>query len=404
MEKRDWLQFISSHIKSQISLDITRKAQAWALALLGFFALGSALHAGAEVSSRPFLYGTKVLFLVLFHFVAILAGYLPNILQKGEKPAARLLGVRDFTTLTAVSLVCGFYLLVNFSLSSQLVKDLEDMRLSNFFGFAVWLNYGVALTYLLLGAFDLLSYSFFTQALVKTVEKFKKWPQVMTGVHMVLILSLGFAYTELEPVGSARFFEQLNIAGLFWTFILSMVFFLGKLLYASPLKTLTDLELEVISDRLHRGEDVLQRFKDASINRRLAFWIGRLSHHVASRSHEIAENTHEAVALIDHEKPSEVDLRKVEDRYKKAESIFKKFERENQKYLLAATCFDLNEEERDKIEKLRDLFSRELRNAKIELASVRKRIDERLLSIRNAQTQLPAPEQPAQQKLSLPQS
>ena len=57
--------------------------------------------------------------------------------------------------------------------------------------------------------------------------------------------------------------------------------------------------------------------------------------------------------------------------------------------------FELNEVARAKVEELRELFSRELRNMKLEIVSVRKKIDEKLISLKSqgrpAPPPLPAP-------------
>ena len=98
--------------------------------------------------------------------------------------------------------------------------------------------------------------------------------------------------------------------------------------------------------------------------------------------------------MVEREKPTEMDLLQVDGRYKKADSLQRKFEREAQRFQLCLSLFDFNEAERERIEKLRDQFSRELRNSKLELASVRKRIDDKLVFIKNTHLTLLASDIP----------
>ena len=66
---------------------------------------------------------------------------------------------------------------------------------------------------------------------------------------------------------------------------------------------------------------------------------------------------------------------------------------------ISVTFLDLIEVESERVGRLHDQYSRECRNAKLELASIRKRIDEKLVALKNSylreRQELPAPEVPA---------
>lgn len=391
MDKDDWLGFISNTLRSQISLENAHKAQTWALAFAGLLALGFALNAVSISERQLSLYPTKILFLALYHLVLALGFYLPGLLQKGQKPVSEWLGIRDFTGLIVTSMILCFYSIVVLMLNTQLTGGIEETGISPFAGFVVWVNFLTAVFYLGTFAFYFLSLAFFPQVFAKIFEAGTKIVYSCLGLHAVLFLLLGFGYSETTPLGSPAFFEHFRVAGLFWIFILASIRWIGKLLSQSPVPALARLELEVAFGRLDKTDAILGRFKDIAVSPRLDFWIRKISHAAAEKAHSIAGCTHEALELVNRQKPSEVDLRQVEDRYRKAEGLYRRLEKENTRFLLCLSLFDLNETEREKAEWLRDQFSRELRNSKIELASVRKRIDERLVGIKT-ERQLPQSE------------
>ena len=399
-----WIQFLSSRLKSQISIENAEKLQTWAMAIIGMTALGLALKGISSFTSLPPVFAVKTQFIAFFHGVMVFGFYLPAFLQKGEKIQARLLGIRDQTNLTLLGLVFAFYAFVIFMVSQQAAVQVSNLKVSGYFAFITSTNFVVSAFYLAVCAFLALGFFFMPNLLIKLADKSGKLPHVLFGVHAVLFFLTGAAYGEIAAIGSARFFEHLLISAEFWIFILASVFFIARLLGESQVAPLAALEFEVTSGKLERHEDILARFRDVFIRRRLSFWINRLSHLVAARAHEIASYTHDAVKYVDRDQPTEIDLTQVEGRYKKADSLQRAFERESQRFQLCLSFFDFNEAERERIEKLRDQFSRELRNTKLELASVRKRIDDKLVAIKNNQVTLIAddvsPQKPAELPLS----
>ncbi|MCM8776191.1 MAG: hypothetical protein NC930_07590 [Candidatus Omnitrophica bacterium] len=386
INRNQWMDFLSSRLRAQISLENAQKAQTWAFGLLSFFMFGSALGATSTFNSTSFYFETKVLFLFLFHMVMILGIYLPALfLQKGQKPVARLLGIRDSVTLVFLGITMMFYSLVVLSLSFQVASQANQMELSAFALLSFWVHFTLAAVYTLGCVFSFSSFVFSPGTLVKFFEKSSKVFYVLFGFHIVLLLSFALSYSEMVPIGGSDFFEQFRAVGLFWIFIISSVFFVVRLFFEFSADPLAALELDVATGRLERSEDILTRFKNAFASSRLFSWCGLLSRILAERSHEIARFSHEAVSLVSPENPSEVDLRQVEDRYRRAEALSRKLERENQRFLVSILLFDLNEVERQRVEELRDQFSRELRNAKLELATIRKRIDEKLTVLKDRQ-------------------
>lgn len=385
MEKSRWLDFLSSRLRVQISLENVQKAEAWGFALLGLLTLGGALAALAGFRSEMLTAQTKVLFLLIFYLVMVFGVHTVGLLQRGEKPMARLLGVQDFTGLLAVSSAVIFYSLIVLVVSHQAALESEAMGGSKFFGFMAWVNDLAALIQFV-GCLLFVSGLFFLpKMLAGWVERGRKLRFSLLGTHAALFVFLGFGYLEMVPLGSPDFFEEFRAAGLFWIFIGASLILIGKLLRPLAVPPLASLELEIASGRLEHPEDILARLKEAFISRRLLAWLSRLSHSLASETAKIAAYSHEAIKLVGPELPSEIDLNQVEDRYRRAEALARRLERENQRFLVGVWFFDLSDSARLPVEELREQFSRELRNIKIEIASVRKRIDERLISLKSRQ-------------------
>jgi hypothetical protein len=401
MEKSRWLEFLSSRLKSQISIETAQKLETWGFALLGLSTLGGSLAAVSLLRSETLIGQTKVLFLLLFYVIMIFGVHLTGLLQKGEKPTARLLGIGDFTGLTVASIAVSFYSLVLLMLSHQVALSIEIIEASKFFAFAAWINDIVALAQFLGCLFFLASLFWFPKAVAGFLEKGPKIRQIFLWTHISLFVALGFGYLEMVALGSPDFFEEFRLSGLFWLFIGSSLLFLGRLSRSSSVPALASLELDVASGRLERTDDILARFKESFISKRLAAWFARLTRTIASETARIAGYSHDAIDGVSREVPSEIDLNQVEDRYRRAEVLHRKLERENQRFLLGIWFFDLNESARSKTEDLREQFSRELRNTKIELASVRKRIDEKLVSLKNRDW--PVLEKPAAKPASEPE-
>lgn len=391
MDKNNWTVFLASKIKSQISLENSEKTQNWALTLFGFLGLGFALNAliGAAANGG-IIYASKILFLIFFHVYALTQFFIPGILQKGQKPIARQLQLRDITSLTAVSFAMALYCVAAAMLSHQAAAGTIEFQPNAFLVFTARLNEIAAGLYALGALFYLTSLSFFPSILIKWVEKGSKSIYVGLGCHAALLVLTALAYMGVTRIGSPEFFEQFRIAGLFWVFIGTSVLLIGRVMRESAVPALSNLEMDLMSGRLERTELVVPRFKDAFVSARFENWLKRYSKVIVEKSAEIARLTKETLALVSVEKPSEMDLRQVEIRYHRAEIFYKQLEKSNQRFMVSMVAFYLTDVETEKAALLRDQFSRELRNAKLELASIRKMTDERLVSLKNSQPRLGA--------------
>ncbi len=392
MDSNRWLEFISSKIRSQISYENARKAENWAVALLAALALtGSFSAVGSQEAGNPVLFGSKVLFLVFFHAFMALGVFLPAVLQKGQKPFSRLTGIRDYTSLLVISLILTFYAGVTICVSWQAAFTQSEVIIaSNFFKFVLGLNVLPALFYFLTAVFGFWGLAAFPSGFQKFLDGVIKGSKIFLAVHTAFLFLLFMAYTEISAVGSPGFFQHLHIAGLFWVFMACSLFLAGRLLQPSFVQALSGLELEIASNRFERPELILSRYKEIFVSKRLDLWVRRTSRVLSERAHEIAANSHDAVNFVSREKPSEIDLRQVEERYRRAETNARKLEREYNRFLLNYSLWVLNEVEQHKADELRDQFSKESRNAKLETASVRKRIDERLIALRPLIQTVPA--------------
>ncbi|MSR77702.1 MAG: hypothetical protein EXS63_05690 [Candidatus Omnitrophica bacterium] len=385
MQKESWLQIISDRIKTQLSLEGGRKIQTWAVALAGLVALMMAVNVMTGSPARAVLEQTKVLFLVLFHLILVLAVYLPEWLQKGDKVLPRLFGVRDFTSLVFVALALMLVSFYVFSLSYQNATNLGDDPRLGFLIFNAWANVSVSGFYLAGFIFYFSSILFFPKALTHVLDRMGNRPIVFLSIHVGMFLLGYFSYSGIVEIGSGNFFEQLRLAGLFWIFAGSLVFLVGKILEESSVGSLNALHMEVASGKLERSEDILSRIKQAFISKRLSFWLSRISLETAKKSHEIAQYLHQSVSIIEQGRPSESQLTQMEERYRRSNQIFKKLDQSHQRFLLNISFFSLLDVEREKVDDLKDQFSKELRHAKLELASVRKRIDDKLHAMKDSE-------------------
>ncbi|OGW78452.1 MAG: hypothetical protein A2Z83_04705 [Omnitrophica bacterium GWA2_52_8] len=382
MDKLRWAEFLAAKLKSQIDLEASERLQAWGLGLLSLCVLGYSFGAVAS-SSGEFIFTSKIMFLVLFHALMAVGVYLPSFLQRGEKPLAHFFHVRDFTSLVFAGAFLSFYAIIIFMLSTQILSQLGEGEFSNFHHIIFWIN--AVFSFLYVGAclFFCAGLALWPSVVSKIWEKGSRWQIAFLMTHVVLFSGIGFAHGGLIPLGSPVFLREFFVTALFWVAIVSSLLFAAHLWTESSIPALADLELEVATGRLQRSEDILPRYKQAFLLKRLVSWVNRISRKVATQAHEIAGHAHEAVRLVGAEQPSEIDLRLVEERYRKAESTYKKLEKLNHRFSVSISFFNLSEVEREKVEELNNLFSRECRNAKLELASVRKRIDEKLTSLKN---------------------
>ena len=399
----NWLEFLSGKIRSQIALETVRKVQVWALGILAFTALGFALNAVGQDRSDTFLYATKILFLIFFQAVVLLGVYMPALLQKNQKTAARLFRLQDPTGFFFFGVLLALSGVSVWMLSAQAVKGSEGLNPSNLFSFSLWAQFASVGFYLAAGVFYLAGLLFYPAFLTKALEKTAKpGLYALAGLHSLLFFLLGFGYSEMTAVGSPEFFGQFRVAGLFWIFVVSALLWVGRFLEESTVPSLDMLQLEVVSGRLKDQETILSRIRESAVSRRFELWIQRKSLAVTHKALELAGYAQDAIALVSRDKPTEIDLRQVEDRYKKAESLLRRIDTESARFSLLIALLSLGELENQKAAFLQDLFSRESRNAKLELATVRKRIDEKLISIKNDRLALPsAPLQASPRELPL---
>lgn len=390
MEKTRWQDFLAARLRSQISMEHAERAQVWGLLGLALISFAFAFSVVSSPESRVSFLNTQILFLWLSHAGILGGAFIPSLLQKGEKTLCRILGVRDFTSLTFVSLAAAVTSAILLTVSWQVAAGQKDITPSAFFNLIAWANVLFSGTYLTGFLFYTLGFLTAPGAVVKAAEKGTRVSYGFAGLHAAFLVLWFIAYGESGVIGSPSFFDEARLALSFGIGLSACVLFAGKLLKPSSAKKISFLELEVVSGKIDRNEDILSRFKDTFVSQRLASWLSRISHKVATQAHEIAQYTHDAMALVARDKPTELDLRQVEDRYRRADAIFRKLEKEDQRFMVSAALFDVNDVERERIELLKDLFSRELRHAKLELASVRKHIDDKLVALKNTHPQ-PAP-------------
>lgn len=398
MEKTYWLSFLSSKLKSQISLENFERLQTWLLTFVCIFSLGAGFKGLSQVVNKDFIFETKVLFIVMTHLFLLIGFYLPSLLEQGQKTFARVLKLKNFSALIMNLLALITLSVVVALVSHQIHSGLLEREVQGFALFVSGANMVFNYGYLACGVFFILSLMFVPQLLVAVAEKLgKKTYWAVVAAHAALAVLLGFSYAGAVEIGSVVFFEQFRLSALFMIGLGGIAFLIGRVMKESAVPAISALEFEVSSARLERHEDILERYSEAFVSRKLFAWLARYRHSVASKSHEIAAFTHEAVNLVDQNKPTETELRKVEDCYKKADQICRKLQKENNRFLVAITFFDVNDIERAEIESIKDEFSKQLRNAKLELVSVRKRIDEKLVALKNDDKVVASLESPAKE-------
>ena len=410
MEKGNWIGFLASKIQSQIQLENARKMRTILLGLVSVGVLGYSLNAVGHFSGRMFFQTSKLMFILFYHGLMVLMVYLPMQLRKGEKSLAGFWGIKDFTGLVLISSGMAFYSLIALLLSFQIAGVAGDLSSAGFLAVVAWLNVAVLFFYAAGFAVFFAGLLWFPAFLSKGVPFVSRSVPVLMGIHAVLLALLGSGYTDNVKLGSPAFFEQFFVMALFWAFIVGSLLFLGRLLDDSAIPALSALELDLFSGKAEKEQEILERYRNAYTPARFSAWIDRLSGQSVTLAKDIRRYAQEAIALVSREKPTEIDLYQVEDRYKRAESLCKRLEKSGQRFQAGISVMDTHVLQQAKIEYLRDQYSRDSRNARLELAGVRKRIDERLVALKNAaiaeaaamvppapptQAEIPAVKQPA---------
>lgn len=319
-----------------------------------------------------------------------------------------MLQIRDFSSLVTVFSVVGFYALVSALLAWQVASanhssDAYDTAKSgiSFLSIVGWTNV-IACGAAFLGfLFYITSLFNFPNLFIKWIEKGSRAIYGGAIFSAALLILTGLGMASVQPIGSPDFFQTFQIAGLFWIFIGCSILLAGRLNRESSVPALSNLEIDLLSGRLERMELVVPRFKDAFVNSRFENWLKTFARDIAEKSAEITKYSKEAVGLVSVEKPSEMDLRQVEERYRKSEQAYKLLEKNHQRFMVSMVGFTLSEVEIEKAALVRDQFSRELRNAKLELASIRKLIDDKLVSLKNHALKMTSQETQALEELTL---
>ncbi len=383
MNPAQWTGYLGSKIKNQLAAETVERIHLWALSLLGLAALGLALGPIGSLDERSF-FGMQAFFLIFFHAVMLLGYYGPGRLAgKNSRWLMRALEIRDFISLVFVFVALVFYAAILLRVGYQAAVRGADMEVSAWGAVLGWLNFVFILFYALLAVSACAAFNFAPHLLVRFMDRSGRMPLVLMSIHLGLGLLLFADYAARTGFGSPLFFEEFRLAGMFWIFIAASIFVTGRLLAESALPALNALEFEVATGHWTRPEDILLRFKAAFASVRFDTWLNTLARSAAEKSHEIARCLHEAVRLIGQEKPTELELKQVEDCYRRAEAVIRKLDREGQRFLAVLSFLDLQEACLGKSEELRDQFLRDLRNARLELAGVRKCIDEKLIALKD---------------------
>lgn len=392
-----WIELLSSKIRAQIALDNARKAETWALLILSFACLGFALDGLRPIGSGTYIFSAKILFLAAFHFILLAAVYLPALLQKREKAWASFFGIKDVTGLGFIGGLVLFQLAVVNSLAFQAASGAGNfVDGSAFSAFLLWVNFLFTGTLLATLAWCVLAACFFTGLKSRGFWPGKKVFFTFLGFHVLLPVLLLFGYADVVALGSVPFFEQFRVVAFFWGALGAWLLLAAKALRQSPLNAFQDLELETASGNARGDAEILTRLQDALVSERFAAWLGAEQASFAAVAGQMVQSTREAVNGVTRKTLAETDIRKVEDHYKKAESLSRKLEKKYQRFLLLISFLDLNPRETERAASLRDLFSRDLRHSKLELATIRRGLDEILLSSANpvASLSLPGPQEP----------
>ncbi len=375
MQKDSWPAFISEKIRIQVTVENARKVQTWAFGVLALVMMMQSAAAFNNIPGRAFLLLTQFLFVTAFHILLSLGVYLPQKLQKGAKVFSRMLSLRDFTSLIFMTLSLGAITAIVFQASFQVIHGAEELQATGMMIFFSWANLLTAGIYLAGFVLMWAGMIFMPGFLARSFEKLSGRPGVFALLHGVLAVMSLISYSHAVEIGSAPFFEQFRLVVLFWMTLVAVVSWMARVLEESSLPALQSLELEIASSKIERSEDVLFRFKQAFMSRRLIHWVEKLAEGLAKISDEISQCLQQCVTVAAQAKPTEAQLAWMEDRYRRAVSRTGRMARHQQKFLLALSFLNLLEVEEEQVETLKDAFSKEIRHAKLEVAGVRKKLD-----------------------------
>lgn len=383
-----WIDFLSVRIQSQIRKEISDRAHTWALGLLSLVALVFTLSNIKAAPGPADLFASKLLTLVLFQPVVFFAFFLPNILDAKSKPVSRFLGIRDFSEFifSGISLVFFLYIIctVNFQVGAAAAK----FKLPGLTTVFIWTHFALSAGYLISLLTHFAGYFFAPAVSLKLSSLREKLYPILAGLHAVFFLILGLGYNELLPIGSKPFFSHLLVAAPFFIFTLSFLAFRGAVSKESPVASLENLHLDLQRGSLLNEKLIQARIEDAFISNRFADWISQISYQTDTQAQGISALTNQILSTVQHGLPRELDLQLVEDHYKKAAAMLKKCEKAALRFSYSTKYLTTDALALTFIEEITDQFAREIRNARLDLASIRRQIDEHLVTLKNEMKQI----------------
>lgn len=369
-----WVGYLAERVRAEERAEWVRKLECWGLFALALFSFTTAAKLFLEQRSEI---PVELFSLFLFHAVMFFALYLPGRIEKERRVLSETLQIVDYSSFSFVWIGITAYLILIAKMSFAVVSQYEsEQALSSIF---LWANAVISWGYCILSFLVGIGFWMIPALLTKLNAISGRLSSVLFYTHLVIGVGLGWISLAVSQMGTASFFGEFLVAVLAWIFVASSLLLISKAFQKSRLESLRRLQSEMMVKALAKPEEWPARFQEASVSPRISASAKSISQDVLKKSHQMANYVQEALSVVSSEKPSEIDLIRVEDRYRKAEHLSRRLEKDHQRFVIAANLFCLGEAEQAKLDKLQDLFLREIRNSKLELASVRKKIDERLM-------------------------
>lgn len=373
-----WIGYLAERVRAEERIEWVRKLECWGLFAVMAFSFTTAAKLFLEQRSEI---PVELFSLFLFHTVVFFAIYLPGRIERERRVLSETLQIVGYSSFSFVWIGITAYLILIAKASSSVASEYQsEQALANIF---LWGNAVIAWGYCILSFLVGLGFWAFPTFLTKLNTISGRLSSVLFYIHLALGAGLGWISLSVSPLGTASFFGEFLVAALAWVFVASSLLFISKAFQKSRLESLRRLQSEMMVKPLAKPEEWPARLQEASVSPAIAASAKTISQDILKKSHQMANYIQEALSVVSSEKPSEIDLIRVEDRYRKAEHLSRKLEKDHERFVIAASLFCLGEAEQAKLDKLQDLFLREIRNSKLELASVRKKIDERLMAFKS---------------------